>query len=64
MPEAYPHSVIHTDIYYVNVTNLLLNQVRVNETTKDDIIDVLQEIAHDLKKGRFPIRHDVRPLKR
>jgi len=56
MPNAYPHSTIHTDYYYVNITTSLENRAILQGVTKEDIVDVLQDIAQDLQQGSFPIQ--------
>lgn len=59
MPKAYPHTTIHTGLYYVNVTSYLVSQTRIEGTTKEDIIDVLREIAEDLRNGSFPLHQSL-----
>ncbi len=59
MKKSYAHSVVHTKMYYTNVTTLLLDESKVPGVTKEDIIEILREIAQDLHNGVFPLE---RPL--
>lgn len=54
-PEAYAHAKIHTNVYYVNVTNLLQAEARVPGTSAQDIQDVLRDIGDELVSGVFPV---------
>jgi hypothetical protein len=56
MPNAYSHKKIHTKVYYVNLTEMLADVSLVPNANKEDIIDVLDEIANELVNGKFPIR--------
>ncbi|MBI3898827.1 MAG: AHH domain-containing protein [Gammaproteobacteria bacterium] len=55
MPAAYAHSKIHTDVYYVNLTFLLEEMAKRSETTKANMVALLQTIAKQLTEGTFPI---------
>ncbi|WP_444997226.1 hypothetical protein [Aliikangiella sp. IMCC44359] len=55
MPKAPSHKKIHTNEYYLNLTDLLKEVSAVPNATKQDIIDVLGEVASDLTNGVFPI---------
>jgi len=59
MPNAYAHATIHTQDYYVNITILLQNAASIHGVVKEDIVDVLQEIAQDLQTGKFPINSPI-----
>jgi len=55
MPESYAHSVVHTEDYYININELLKAEAILPDVSKEDIEDVLAEIANDLKQGVFPL---------
>ncbi len=55
MPKAPSHKKIHTNEYYLNLTDLLKEVNAVPNATKQDIIDALDEVATDLTNGIFPI---------
>lgn len=55
MPDAYAHLPVHTNVYFLNVTNMLREEFDA-EGSKDDIKDVLRDIAKRLTNGAFPIR--------
>ncbi|WP_444994747.1 AHH domain-containing protein [Aliikangiella sp. IMCC44359] len=55
MKKAPSHKKIHTETYYLNLT-FLLNQAVLRGAEKQDIIDVLEEVADDLINDRFPFR--------
>jgi len=54
MPNAIAHSETHTNNYHDNVFTMLriANSIA---TSKEDIINILREIAIDLQAGTFPI---------
>ncbi|WP_086932006.1 AHH domain-containing protein [Agarilytica rhodophyticola] len=54
LKSAYVHNTIHTNIYYSNV-NFQIIQAYENNATKDDMKEILQEIAEDLQLGVYPI---------
>ena len=54
MPGAIAHSQIYTEDYHENVI-FLLTEVDSMAASKNDIIEVLREIAADLQLGVFPI---------
>jgi len=54
-PDAYAHAKIHTNVYYVNVTNLLQTEARVLGTSAEDIRDILRDIGDELVSGVFPV---------
>ncbi|WP_445355278.1 AHH domain-containing protein [Microbulbifer sp. EKSA008] len=54
-PDAYAHAKIHTNVYYVNVTNLLQTEARIPGTSANDIRDVLRDIGDELVSGVFPV---------
>lgn len=53
--DSLSHSKVHTNVYYVNLTNLLQTEALVSGTTADDIRDVLRDIGEDLISGNFKI---------
>jgi len=53
MPDAHPHSSIHTKKYYINITNLLREIANVPRATKEDIEDILVSIGSELQDGSF-----------
>lgn len=55
MPNAYAHTPVHTSIYYVNITFLLVGLVKNPETTQEKIIALLRDIAKQLTEGTFPL---------
>lgn len=55
MLDAYAHSKIHTDLYYRNVTTVLLAVTDIPGATRDMVIKALQGIAEDLQAGIFPL---------
>ena len=58
MPDAIAHSQIHTEDYHENVA-FLLTEVDLMATSKNNIIEVLREIAVDLQVGAFPINERI-----
>jgi len=52
MPNAIAHSQIHAEDYHENVT-FLLTEANSMATSKNDIIEVLREMAADLRLGVF-----------
>ena len=54
LPDAYPHSKIHTGKYYLNV-EFLLNETIAEGLGHRGIIDMLKEIGEELADGSFPI---------
>jgi hypothetical protein len=52
LPEAYAHLPVHTDIYYLNITDALMSEQNDREGTED----VLRDIARQLTDGTFPLR--------
>ena len=59
MPEAYAHSEIHTEKYYLNITILLEAEANVPGSRKEDIAAVLAEISEELKNGTFPLHKRI-----
>lgn len=59
MPEAYAHSEVHTEKYYLNITILLEAEANIPGATKEDIAAVLSEISEELKRGAFPLHERV-----
>ncbi len=60
MPNAYAHSKTHTDIYHLNVIYMLREAATIPGATKEDIEEVLQDIAQSLQAGTFPIDKLIR----
>ncbi len=58
MPDAIAHSQIHTEDYHENVI-FLLTEVDSIATSRNDITEVLREIAMDLQAGAFPINERI-----
>lgn len=58
MPAAIAHSQIHTEDYHENVV-FLLTEANLMAASKNDIIEVLREIATDLQMGGFPISERI-----
>ena len=58
MSDAIAHSQIHTENYHENVA-FLLTEANSMATSKNDIIEVLREIAADLQLGVFPINERI-----
>lgn len=55
MPDAHPHSRVHTERYYINITNRL-SQV----TSERQARAVLRRIAQELQSGTMRIRQQVK----
>ena len=55
MPQAHAHSTIHTDFYHLNVFFMLREAATIPGATKEDIEEVLQDIARSLQAGTFPL---------
>jgi hypothetical protein len=55
MPLAYPHKIVHTEIYYLNITSLL----REAEGDREGTEEILREIAEELTDGTFPIYDEL-----
>lgn len=55
MLEAYAHSKVHTNIYYENVTIVLLRVTEIPGATQEDIIKALNQIGRQLQAGTFPL---------
>jgi|GEM_PF-5444294 len=55
MPDAYSHSEIHTKDYYLNITQMLTDESSLPNTTKEDIEEVLRDIANELQNGSFAL---------
>jgi hypothetical protein len=51
MPNAYAHSKVHTDIYYLNITELLAQE----RGNKKGVESVLRQIGKELTEGVFPL---------
>ena len=54
LPDAYPHSKIHTGKYYFNI-EFLLNETIAEGLGRQGIIETLKEIGEELADGTFPI---------
>ncbi|MEJ2911604.1 AHH domain-containing protein [Pseudoalteromonas sp. C12FD-1] len=54
LPDAYPHSKIHTGKYYLNI-EFLLNETIAEGLGRQGIIETLKEIGEELADGTFPI---------
>ncbi len=55
IPNAYSHKKIHTQKYYLNLTALLTQTLRLPNVAKEDIMSILKEVGEDLVNGTFPI---------
>jgi len=55
MPEAYPHSKVHTGKYYLNI-EYLLNETIAEGLGRTGIIETLREISEELESGEFPLQ--------
>lgn len=55
MPNAPAHTKVHTEIYYANITALLTAVADNPQTTRDDLVALLRDIAKQLTEGTFPI---------
>lgn len=55
LPNAYAHSTIHTEKYYLNVEFLIEESV-MEGLGHRGIIDTLRDIADDLEDGQFPLK--------
>jgi hypothetical protein len=55
MPDAYAHSSVHTKAYYLNITDLLVGTSEIPGATKEDIQNVLRDIALELQSGTYPL---------
>ena len=51
MPNAYAHSEVHTNIYYLNVEDSLAME----KGDKIGIQETLKDIADELTEGEFPL---------
>ena len=58
MPDAYPHSKIHSGKYYLNVEYLLEDTIAEGLGHRG-IIETLRDVAEDLKIGVFPINSSL-----
>ncbi|MBB1450069.1 AHH domain-containing protein [Pseudoalteromonas carrageenovora] len=54
LPDAYPHSKVHTGKYYFNI-EFLLNETIAEGLGRQGIIETLKEIGEELADGTFPI---------
>ncbi|MBI3900502.1 MAG: AHH domain-containing protein [Gammaproteobacteria bacterium] len=57
MPNACAHKTVHTNVYYVNVEFLLEGLAVDPDTTKQNVVDLLREIARQLTEGTFPLKN-------
>lgn len=55
MPDAHAHLTVHTDIYYLNIEELL----REEQGDKEGIKAVLKDIAEELTDGTFPLHEKI-----
>ena len=60
MPNAYAHNRIHTTIYHDNVFFVLREAAQIPGATKEDIEEILRDIALRLQAGTFPINERLR----
>lgn len=58
MPDAYPHSKIHSGKYYLNVEYLLEDTIAEGLGHRG-IIETLRDVAEDLKIGVFSINSSL-----
>ena len=55
MPNAYAHNRTHTNVYHDNVFFVLREAAQIPGATKEDIEEILRDIALRLQAGTFPI---------
>ncbi len=55
LPNAYAHLPVHTDMYYINITDLLRSETG----DKEGVKAVLKDIAEELSEGTFPIHQRI-----
>ena len=55
IPDAYPHSMIHTNKYYLNLEYLLSKTVA-EGLGREGIIETLEEVGESLESGDFPLQ--------
>lgn len=54
LPNAYAHSTVHTEKYYLNVEFLIEESV-LEGLGHRGIVDTLRDIADDMQDGQFPL---------
>lgn len=55
MPNAYAHSTVHTEVYYLNIATLLAEE----DGDRKGIEDVLRDIGEQLEDGTFPLKDEI-----
>ncbi|WP_435237491.1 hypothetical protein ACR30L_07990 [Psychromonas sp. PT13] len=58
MSDAFAHSTMHTNNYYLNV-EYLLDQTIAEGLGRNGIIETLEDIAADLQEGEFELQTSI-----